>query len=85
MKSATSVLSLASEELIDVSAQYKLVTLLLPRTTLLLPVVIFPDGELDLPALRPIHVLLAPVEIPNPAAYPYTVLLSPVVTACNAC
>ena len=44
MKSVTSVLSRASEELIDVSAQYKLLILLFPKTTLLLPVVIEPDG-----------------------------------------
>ena len=50
LKSSTSVLSLASEELIDVSAQYKSEILLSPRQTILDPVVIAPDGEAPLPA-----------------------------------
>ena len=53
LKSSTSVLSLASEDDIDVSAQYRSVILLLPKQTMLLPVVIFPEGEADLPASLP--------------------------------
>jgi hypothetical protein len=45
-----SVLSLKSDEEIDVSAQNKFEILSSPRTTLLFPVVIAPDGELDRPA-----------------------------------
>mgnify|MGYP003314122750 CR=1 FL=1 len=45
MKSATSVLSLESEDEIEVSAQNKLAISLLPKQTLLFPVVIFPEGE----------------------------------------
>ena len=67
LKSSTSVLSLASEELIDVSAQKRLATLLLPRTKLLLPVVIAPEGDEALPASYPMKVLFSPVVLSNPA------------------
>ena len=46
LKSSTSVLSLASEELIDVSAQNKSVTLLLPKQIIFVssaPQIRFPD------------------------------------------
>jgi len=61
VKSSTSVLSLPSDDEIDVSAQYRAVTPLLPRQMILLPVVISPDGELERPALLPNPVLLMPV------------------------
>jgi len=44
-----SVLSLKSDEEIDVSAQNKFEILSSPRTTLLEPVEISPDGELERP------------------------------------
>ena len=50
LKLVTSVLSLESEEDIEVSAQNNPVILLFPKQTLLLDVVIFPDGESPLPA-----------------------------------
>ena len=73
-------MSLASEELIDVSAQYKLAILLSPRTTLLLPAPIAPLGEPDLPASIPKHKLLSPDVTSSPAALPTAVLFPPVVS-----
>ena len=43
------------------TAQNKFETLLSPKTTLLLSVVRFPEGEVALPALNPKSVLLLPV------------------------
>ena len=63
MKSVTSTLSLESELDIEVSAQYKALVLLLPRTTILLPVVILPLGLLALPESCPMQILLSPVVI----------------------
>ena len=65
-----SVLSLESEELIEVSAQNKSVVSSLPKTTLLLPVVIISPGEVLLPALSPRQTLFYPVEMSLPAARP---------------
>jgi len=73
-----SVLSRESEDEIEVSAQYKLVILLSPKTILLLPVATDPLGELDLPALFPKNKLFEPVVTSTPVAYPYPLLLLPV-------
>ena len=81
LKLATSVLSLESEEEIDVSAQNKSVVLLLPRQIWLLCVVRLPDGEFALPASVPIQTLLLPVVNSYPAVYPTVTLLPPVVMA----
>ena len=84
MKSVISVLSLESDELIDVSAQYISVTSLLPKVTMLLWVVRFPLGELLLPASCPRRVLLPPVVVLCPASGPTAVLFIPVVFAYRA-
>ena len=63
VNSVTSVLSLESDDDIDVSAQYILETLLFPKHKILSLVSITPEGELPLPASLPINVLLAPVVI----------------------
>ena len=74
VKFVISVLSLESEDDIEVSWQNKFWTASLPRTTLLLPVVMLPDGLLDLPASWPRRVLLSPVVTLCPASGPTPVL-----------
>ena len=74
MKSATSVLSLASEELIDVSAQKKLAILLSPKTIVLLSLSSIPEGEELVPARLPRNKLLLPVDRSCPASLPTNVL-----------
>ena len=78
MKLVTSVLSLESELDIDVSAQNKFAISLLPKQTLLLPVVIAPEGALALPELCPHKQLLPPVVMSAPAERPIAELLEPV-------
>ena len=56
-----SVLSLISEVCIVLTLQNKFAILLSPKQTLLLPVEIAPEGEVDLPAFRPKSKLLSPV------------------------
>ena len=70
MKLVTSVLSLESEEDIEVSAQNKLLILLFPKQILLLPVEIDPEGEEPDPAAKPKHKLLSPVVISSPVVCP---------------
>ena len=70
MKLVTSVLSLESEDEMDVSAQKRSVILLLPKQIVLLLPPIAPLGEPDLPELAPIHILLPPDETSSPAALP---------------
>ena len=62
MKSLISVLSLESEDDIEVSAQKKLAILLSPKQIVSLSLLTTPAGELDVPALYPSNRLFVPVE-----------------------
>ena len=79
MKSVISVLSLESEDDIEVSLQNKSVTLSSPKTTWLFPLTICPDGELAVPASLPNNVLSLPPTISFPVLVPTATFLCPVV------